>query len=291
MKTKDKSRCSGNITIGDETMSIEVKIHTNADQFISNLTSNEFFKMSAIEKETYLAKSVSIKPALYKYIPEDLMTETIWASAIKGNPGILPNADIQTPSMCMAAVKKDGLALMYCKIKNQDIVEAAVRQNGLAIRMVPDYFITTDIIMSAIRTNSKAISMLKDMDVDLAEECVRINPQPYKFLDSSFKTKDISIIAVSNDGRLIDFCPNLERKILEAASISSPEHVIKSVDNLPLDIVQSIVSVRGDLLCYVKDPSGVTCIKALSNNLDAIEYVPESVLEEIVKLAALSLHK
>lgn len=224
-----------------------VKIRPSCIEYIPNNFRTKNICYMAFEMDNYV----------YKYIPDDMMTECMFIELLKKGSYGSYNLDCvpkhrRTVDICMIAVDKNGKNIMYvpenilteemcyicvkknalclelipCHFKTKKICEMAFNERTVTIKYIPEHLITGEMCMIVARTMTLLCIPLNLRTEEICKLSVAFDGINLKFVAPNLKTEQLCLIAVKNSKDAIKYVPNdvLTKEMCEIAIKKSFEN-------------------------------------------------------------------
>jgi hypothetical protein len=164
----------------------------------------------------------------------------------------------------MAALKQTGQALKFIKEPNPVYYKLAVESDGFAIELVPEEFITEDLVRIAAKSyagilQSGIFKKYDKTDMITEELCIyylQHNKYGLTNVPKELQTEKVCLEAVKRYGGNLSI-----------------------VDNPTQEMYIHALSENGQYIKYVKDPTPEQCLEAVRQNPWAIEHVKNQTEE------------
>lgn len=153
-------------------------------------------------------------------------------------------------------VKKNGLLLQYLDEKTLLVCNTAINDNGLALQYVPKNFIDQEMCINALSQNALALKYVPEklMNETIITFALFTNGLSLQFVPDIMKSVVYSELAMKNNVKALQFVKE--------------EHQTE-------EMILNAVEKDGLLLQYAGMKSKEACMKAIINNKEAGNYIPE----------------
>lgn len=164
-------------------------------------------------------------------------------------------------------VKNNGLLLQYLDEKSQLVCNTALENNGLALQYIPKNLIDQEMCIKAISQNALAL----------------------QFVPEKLMNETIITFALFKNGLALKFVPdNLKNNFYSEEAMKNNPNALQFVKELHQteDIILNAVEKDGLLLRYAYMKSKEACVKAIKNNREAGNYIPDYLINDndLIKL-------
>lgn len=201
-----------------------------------------------------------------------------------------------TDEMSNDVVKKCGLMLEYIENQTEEMCIDAVKENDIALKFVKSK--TPKILIYASRKDSDILDcdFVRNLSNRDLLELVKLNPYVIKYIPKERHTWLLGYEAVQRVGSLIQY---IDKYVVDNQPHQPHEEIINgviwieppeiqgegiSMDGKKIDLRETAVALNGLNLQYVKDQTDEICIKAVRNNIKAIQYVKNKSQDFIITI-------
>jgi hypothetical protein len=188
-------------------------------------------------------------------------------------------------------VKNNGLLLQYSDEKTKNICEAAINNNGLALQYVPKNSIDRDMCIKAINKNGLALQFVIPIliDQDMCINALSKNALSLQFVPEKLMNETVITFALFKNGLALKFVPdNLKNDFYSQEAMKNNPNALEFVKELHQteEMIQNAVQKDGLLLRFAYMKSKEACIKAIKNNREAGNYIPDYLMNDndLIKL-------
>lgn len=208
-----------------------------SDNYISQLRAGEIGLLEvpkAAKTHAICLAAVNRNGLDIYHVPTHFRSETVIWAAVYQNPAAIQYVDkaflLQNPELVKIAAsrKADSLKIIqkHCpELISYAIYLSAVRASGANIRLVPDEFITEELLLIAAENDPSALGGIRFFsNQKLAELIKSVVPKiSLKYLPDHYKTYEICLNQVSKQGRLLKYVPDayVDENMVEAAISSN----------------------------------------------------------------------
>lgn len=133
-------------------------------------------------------------------IKKEYLTEDLYIEAIKRDPTIICNQNIQTYDRCLEAVKQNPCMLYYIdnKYKTNDLYITALSKDGYILKQIENK--TYELCKIAVSNCGLALKWVPEQTQELCDLAVKQDIGAFYLVEDKFKSYDMCMYVVKKDG-------------------------------------------------------------------------------------------